>query len=652
MTGPRVGTASGAAVGPELRPPEAWIAAQRAARDGGGAPDSGAPPSGAPRPAPRGVRGMRDRLVVRRTIRGRLIGGFSVALVALLASGALGIYAVTVVHRDLRASMLETAEVGGRLARSNDAALRFVALAQARLLGGAIASSNQIDSLAGVADSLRQTLLTGTALTTDDRKAIEQVGALQGRVEVRLAVAQAFVDVGRRDDASREAVLATASLDTLVDAAAHVAAAQERRAEDAIARVDRQVEAQRLALAALFAAGLMAAVGFGVRAWRAVTFPLERLTAAARALGAGDLTTVPSADGLDEEYHVLTEAFAQMAVGLRAVLRDLEQGATEVAATAEELAAGAEETNAAAEQVAGAASSIATAAAAQTASLETIATAAGRSALRAAEVATYAEDAEQAAERVTQSAATGTGAAEQALERMAAVGKVTDDAVPAVAELTDKVKQIGAIADTIGEIARQTNLLALNAAIEAARAGEQGRGFAVVANEVKKLASQTEDALDGINRLTREVRAAAERTSERFAAVRDGVAGSQAVVHASSAELARIAADIVESRRVVAAIAAAARDQRTDVAALTQEIDAVVAAAEENASTSEEVSAVVEQQAASVAHVTESSQHLATVAARLKGGMERFALGGATTEFTVREMTTREYAARSTGSPT
>ena len=96
----------------------------------------------------------------------------------------------------------------------------------------------------------------------------------------------------------------------------------------------------------------------------------------------------------------------------------------------------------------------------------------------------------------------------------------------------------------------------------------------------------------------------------------------------------------------MAAIAAAARDQRADVAALTQEIDAVVAAAEENASTSEEVSAVVEEQAASVAHVTESSQHLATVAARLKGGMERFALGGATTEFSVRELTTREYAAR------
>ena len=600
-----------------LTPPTLPVVAPAPRAPGRAAPDG--------RPSPEN-RGQRSFWSARRTIRGRLIAGFGTALVAILAAGGLGIYAVNSVHRELRTGMTEASDVGGRLARSNDATLRFVALAQARLLGGVTASTTHVDSLAGVADSLRQALLAGATLSTDDRKEIEQVGTLQGRIEVRLAVAQAMLENRDEVSAAQQALLATETLDTLVARTSAVMTSQERRAAQSLAHADSQVARQRLSIASLFGVGLLVALAFGALTWRAVAHPLARLTAAAQALGRGDLRDVPTAQGLDEEYRVLTEAFAQMASGLRTVLRELDQGASEVAATAEELAAGAEQTNAASEQVAGAAASIATSAAAQTTSLETIAAAAGRSAERAAKVATFADEAEQAAERVTQSAAAGTAAASQALEQMASVGTVTEEAVPAVAELTEKVDKIGAIADTIGAIARQTNLLALNAAIEAARAGEHGRGFAIVAEEVKKLAGETGRALDGIHRLTRDVRAAAARTSERFTAVRDGVAGTQTVVRASSVELARIAEEIAESRRVVADIAAAARDQRTDVAALTHELDAVVTVAEENASTSEEVSAVVEEQAASVAHVTESSQHLATVAARLKSGMGRFAL--------------------------
>ncbi len=65
-------------------------------------------------------------------------------------------------------------------------------------------------------------------------------------------------------------------------------------------------------------------------------------------------------------------------------------------------------------------------------------------------------------------------------------------------ELSDSSTQIGQVVKTIRGISNQTNILSLNAAIEAARAGEHGKGFSIVAQEVRKLAHQTEQALDHI----------------------------------------------------------------------------------------------------------------------------------------------------------
>ena len=226
-------------------------------------------------------------------------------------------------------------------------------------------------------------------------------------------------------------------------------------------------------------------------------------------------------------------------------------------------------------------------------------------------VAHSAAQAASDANEATTAASEGRQIVQQTVTSIQQLAENVRETADVIARLESDSNKVGSVLDVIKGIAEQTNLLALNAAIEAARAGEQGRGFAVVADEVRTLASRTQQSTEEIQSTIEQLLNAAHSAVEVMSRGTEQATNSVETANKAGSSLETITSTIGRINQMNEQIAHNTEDQRTVAVDIVRHVDEIHQRTEQTASRSGELGSMCNE-------LADLAQHLESIAKQFR----------------------------------
>ncbi len=326
---------------------------------------------------------------------------------------------------------------------------------------------------------------------------------------------------------------------------------------------------------ALFVTAIIARIAIGILR------PMQTLASTmSRAARESDLG-VRMKIGSNDEIGETGKAFNSMLEKFQNIVSQVNDSAMQMSRAAERLSTITQETAAGVQE--------------QTTQTGQVATAINQMSATVQEVAHNAGEAAVAANDTTRQADEGHQVVNDAIQSIDKLASEIEQAGSVIHALEEDGVKIGTVLDVIRGIAEQTNLLALNAAIEAARAGEQGRGFAVVADEVRTLASRTQESTQEIQQMIESLQSGTSAAVEVMESSRNQAGLGVKKIAAAGMALDTIVSGITRINDMNTQIASAADEQSAMAEEINQNVVTISQIAETSASNAEQTQSASEE---------------------------------------------------------